>query len=135
MTILRAMTVAELKCVCTFISAFINCHTSSSEQYLQHNCVKPLSRWWGGCTRSGLTYLSLQVRGLVGRGPGQHPRVAEAGPQQGPQHKQKQSAAHHRDGWAQLESQERTAEQAGEDGGGGGDGGQRNRGGDNRLII
>lgn len=55
-----------------------------------------------------LTYLSFKVSRLVRSGPGQHPGVAEAGPQQSAQHKHKEHASYHRDDRGQLQRQEGT---------------------------
>lgn len=55
-----------------------------------------------------LTYLPFKVGRLVWSGPGQHPGVAEAGPQQSPQHKHEEHASDHWDDWGQLRRQEGT---------------------------
>ncbi len=59
---------------------------------------------------STVTYLPLQVGGLVRRGPGQDAGVAETGPEQHPHHEDEEDAADRRDGRGQVGRQEGTAE-------------------------
>ena len=54
------------------------------------------------------TYLPLQVSCLIWGGPGQYPRVTEAGSQKGPEYKHKQHTSYDWDDWGELQRQERT---------------------------
>lgn len=60
--------------------------------------------------------MPLEVGRLVRSGPGQHAGVAEAGPQQSPQHEHEEHASDHWDDWGQLRRQEGTTGETDRDG-------------------
>ena len=57
----------------------------------------------------GVTYLSLQVSGFIGRGSRKDSWVTEAGAKQGPHHEEEENATNHRDGGGDFHCQIRAA--------------------------